>query len=397
MQRTFGRIGTAVVGIVLMIASSVAMASSWTLDGSGVWNDSGNWSGGVPNSTGALAVFGNGFGSTTLSRTINLASGTVTAGAIEFNSTSGAAYDISGGTVHLQGSIGGAGIAMAPSTAADQTITAALVVQANQPLQILNDAAGRSIFIGGPLTATGSSTVSVTGNGTVSIGSAGIGTGITSLSRTSGTGTLILTGSNSYGGETLIGAGTLRLAGAASTGAGPTTVSGSGSRLAGDGTITAGLSMGVNTAVFSPLGSGSAETLTVAGNTSLAASTSLDLEIFSAASFDRLLVTAGSGPGTELGGAILNLAVGYSPTIGSSFPIIDMQGTAFLAGSQFLRLPDQTTLFNNDEFVSGGTTLRINYDVSPGGGVTLTVVPEPSCLVLVGIGAVALGGWRRRR
>lgn len=155
--------------------------------------------------------------------------------------------------------------------------------------------------------------------------------------------------------------------------------------------------MGVNTVIFSAVGSGSAETLTVAGNTSLAASTALDLEILSAASFDRLLVTAGAGPGTERGGAILNLAVGYSPTIGSSFSIIDMQGTAFLAGSQCLRLPDKTTFFSNHEFVSGGTTLRINYDVAPRGGVTLTVVPEPSCLVLLGIGAAALGGWRRRR
>lgn len=101
------------------------------------------------------------------------------------------------------------------------------------------------------------------------------------------------------------------------------------------------------------------------------------------------------------------VALGHAPTVGSSFQISDMPGSAFLATGQYLRLPDQTELLDNDEFLVAGTTLRITYDRSAGGGVTLTAVPEPDSLVLLGCGAVAApagGGsaclaaaWGRRR
>ena len=368
------------MGCVLMALPPVSRASTWGLDGSGVWNDAGNWSGPVPNAVGALAVFGDGPGGTALARAVALQSAAVTVGALEFDSAAGAAYDLVDGTIALQGSFGGAGIQVKPTTAADQTIRASLVVQGGQSLQIIQDAAGRTLSLGGSISGTSGSQLLINGAGTVEVGGA-VGSGITSLNRTSGSGTLILASANTYDGPTLIDAGTLRMAPGGSTGLGPTTVSGSGTRLTGEGTINAGLLMEPGSAVFGASGSGEAETLTIAGNAALSAGTTLTVEILSAAAYDRLVVTAGSGPGTELNGAILDLSFAAPPNAGGSFKIIDMQGTGFLEAANSLRLPDSTVLFNDDTFTVGGTTMRISYDVNPGGGVILTVAGQPAIVI----------------
>jgi hypothetical protein len=134
--------------------------------------------------------------------------------------------------------------------------------------------------------------------------------------------------------------------------------------LKGTFTIAPGtLSVSVNGATLSP---GFSPGIINSGNLSLTTGSNLNMELngtTAGALYDQLNVT-----GTvSLGGATLNLTLGYSPSAGDAFTIVNNDGADAVAGT-FAGLPDGTV------FSVGGSTLRIDYDGGDGNDVVLTTV-----------------------
>jgi hypothetical protein len=88
----------------------------------------------------------------------------------------------------------------------------------------------------------------------------------------------------------------------------------------------------------------------------------------------------------SLAGA-LTLSLGFTPSFGDMFEIIDNQGANPVSG-----------MFTQGSSISaGGFTFGINYAAGDGNDVVLTVVPEPAGLALMGAtAAMGLVALRRR-
>jgi hypothetical protein len=85
--------------------------------------------------------------------------------------------------------------------------------------------------------------------------------------------------------------------------------------------------------------------------------------------YDQLKVN-----GTVSIGGTLNLSVGFAPTVGTAFTIIDNDGTDAVTGT-FAGLPEGTTL------TVGGTTFRISYAGGTGNDVVVTVMASQAAAV----------------
>ncbi|MCA9263960.1 MAG: PEP-CTERM sorting domain-containing protein [Planctomycetales bacterium] len=97
--------------------------------------------------------------------------------------------------------------------------------------------------------------------------------------------------------------------------------------------------------------------------------------------YDQLIVTGD----VSLAGD-LTLDVGFAPSLGDSFTIIDNQGANAIGG-----------IFTQGSAISaGGYDFAINYMGGDGNDVVLTVVPEPTSLLLVGLSILGLFAIRRR-
>lgn len=167
-------------GSLIQIILGTATTSDWTYGSSnGLWTDSGNWSGSVPNALGAVANF-NIAGS---SVDVN---GAKTVGSIIFDNSTG--YTITGGdTITLDNGIAAGVISI---NSGNHAINApiALNSQAN-----ITPASGTTLTLGGAISGAKAVTYS-------------------------GAGTTILTGSNVYSGTTTISAGTLQIGSGGTTG-----------------------------------------------------------------------------------------------------------------------------------------------------------------------------------
>ena len=169
-----------------------------------------------------------------------------------------------------------------------------------------------------------------------------------------------------------------------------------GGHLSGNGQIQGGLT------TFAAIGPGnSIGQFTVQGD--LDSRGGLDLEIASATSFDRLVVT---GNATLLGATTMYLLGNYRPTLGDSFGFLSVAGT--LQGGNpmnwmVLRLVDPSD-------AQSGWTLWANadgiYDANvPGpwraefnqGTLSITAVPEPAAWALWLAGLAAVARIARRR
>ncbi len=241
---------------------------------------------------------------------------------------------------------------------------------------------------GGTFTINGSDTVgALSGSGgTLNLGSntltTSVSAGSSSFSGTitgtgggltkSGSGELILAGTSNYTGSTSVSAGTLRVNG--SLGATAVSVS-SGATLGGNATISGAVTLN-NGGTLAP--GNSVGTMDLNGGLTLNSGGNVTMEITGASTFDRIIVTGGSG--ISYGGVLHISLGGFTPAYNSTYDLFDGE-----------RVPSTnfSSILFSDSFDGTGSTFN------PENG-TLTVVPEPSTWALIGVGA-AFVLWRLRR
>jgi autotransporter-associated beta strand protein len=234
--------------------------------------------------------------------------------------------------------------------------------------------------------------------------------GAGSLLKT-GAGTMVLGAANSYTGSTTVAAGVLALgatgsiasSAAIAVAAGATldvsAVAG-GWSLAGSQTLSGtGVVAGAATLAGTVAPGASIGNLTFSGDLAFAAASTYAAEInTTSGTADR--VSAG-GDLTILAGSVLDLADlgGNDPLAqGTKLALIDYTG-GFWNGGFFTF--NAAPLANLDSFTAFGNTWEVRYDDSTDGQVagdfvTLTVIPEPTAAVLLGLAAAAAVARRRR-
>jgi autotransporter-associated beta strand protein len=180
-----------------------------------------------------------------------------------------------------------------------------------------------------------------------------------------GDGTLFLNGTNTYTGETAVIQGALGGTGSI----GPVRVTNSGVLAPGQGVGT----LHTGHAVFES-GSG------------------LALEFASPSAGDQLSVTGSVTLGADV---LLTLDLGYTVTGSDTFIVMLNDGGDAINTSGGFFVFGEEQLTEGESFVADGATWTISYIGGTGNDVTLTVVPEPSTVMLCVLGGVAVL-WRRR-
>ncbi|HVM60277.1 MAG TPA: autotransporter-associated beta strand repeat-containing protein [Verrucomicrobiae bacterium] len=102
--------------------------------------------------------------------------------------------------------------------------------------------------------------------------------------------------------------------------------------------------------------------------------------------YDSTLVGSGL---VNLSNSVLDVNLGFTPAVGSQFDILTNATGAAIEGT-FAGLPEGSTFLDNS------TDFEITYLGGTGNDVVLTVIPEPSSLVLAASGLVMLMMFRRR-
>jgi autotransporter-associated beta strand protein len=191
-----------------------------------------------------------------------------------------------------------------------------------------------------------------------------------------GAGILALTAANTYAGGTIVREGTLLVNNTtdsgSGTGRGSVTVE-TGATLGGSGTISGQISV----AAGGHLAPGNSPGILHTGNVTLASGAYFDVELNGTApgsGYDQLDLDGV----INLSDAQLNVLLGFSPSIGDQFTIIDNDGVERVTGD-FAGL-NEGSLFSTP---FGSQRFLITYLGGDGNDVVLTAVPEPSSLALV--------------
>ena len=193
-----------------------------------------------------------------------------------------------------------------------------------------------------------------------------------------GAGTQVLGGSMNNTGTMNVNGGTLLFNGTQTAGLGNFTVN-AGGTLGGTGTIllasTASLIVS-NGGTLSPGNSPGLLTLSGGLGMTLASNSNYNVELNGLAIGSQYDSTLVSGSGfINVSNSVLDVSLGYTPNVGDKFDIItNMTGNAVLG--TFAGLNEGGIID------AGGTDLQISYLGGTGYDVVLTVVPEPSSLVL---------------
>ena len=173
-----------------------------------------------------------------------------------------------------------------------------------------------------------------------------------------GTGSLLMAANNSYTGTTTVNAGEVILEDADIS---ESAVTLEGGALVGVGTCGA---VTANGGTISP--GSSPGKISVVGNLSLGAGSTLEVEIDGrtlGTEYDQLDVSGG----VDIGGATLDLAFGFTPEAGDEFVIISNDGTDAVTGA-FDGLPQGSSV------EAGGVPAVIDYTGGDGNDVTIAVV-----------------------
>jgi autotransporter-associated beta strand protein len=220
-----------------------------------------------------------------------------------------------------------------------------------------------------------------------------------------GTGTLRLNAESGYRGTTTISGGTLVVSAALNgtsafdvQGGATLDVSGvvggfllgSKQLLEGNGTVKGSVRAA---GTVSP-GSNGVGALTVDALTAFATGSTLQLELNSPVSFDRLVTNGITLDGTVL----LSISLGFSPSPNTQFLIVDNTSPDAVGGATklFTRNGPEGQLTEGEQFFVGPQLFSITYQGGTGNDVVLTAVPEPSSIA-VATGALGLLALRRRR
>lgn len=216
--------------------------------------------------------------------------------------------------------------------------------------------------------------------------------------RKVGNGVATLTNANTYDGGTLVNAGVLLVNNAtgSGTGTGSVSVTGAGTVLGGTGTISGATTIG-NGAFLQPgTGVSDANATFDSAIESLAFGSSLNLTNGSTSTFQLLNVTAGNYDQVTVGGAL---------TVGSTalLKVVLASGFSLVAGNQF-NLLDWASISTDGDLrdqidlptPAQGATLGWDLSLLNSQGIIM-YAPEPSRMVLVAVGAIAMLFGRRRK
>jgi autotransporter-associated beta strand protein len=284
---------------------------------SGLWSIAGNWD--TPPTTGADLTFS--AGGSNRSNTNDLASG-LNVGSLTI---AGNGYAIAGNAVVVQGAIA--------ATYASGTSSVALPIRVDDATAVTVDDADATLEIGGIISGAG---------------------GITKQ----GEGQLTLNAANTYQGPTSVAAGTLIVNGSQS---GSAVTIGAGATLGGTGVVGAITSTGGTLRPGAPSTPGR---LTTSGGLTLDASSTFAVSLNGTTAGQGYSQLQTAGP-VSLGGATLNVSIGFTPTGTPSFTVINNTGSAAVSGT-FAGLAEGAT------FTVSTQTLRISYAGGDGNDVVLT-------------------------
>jgi len=224
-----------------------------------------------------------------------------------------------------------------------------IILDANQTFSTAN----KDLNLDGVINLDGRTLNVTTGNGDINFNGLINGTGNLNIA---GNATII--GNSSGFGSTEIDSGRLSVNSPGAIG----NVNLNGGTLQGTGTVGAITANAANGGVINPglnNGTGNTGVLTTTGASTLNAATTLEIQMFGTTAGTQFDQLRANGSNINLGGANLDLIVGFTPNIGQQFTIVTQLGTGDLTG-QFA----QGTVIN-----SSGNIFSITYSVN---GAVLT-------------------------
>ncbi|HEY8994521.1 MAG TPA: hypothetical protein VIM71_07665, partial [Lacunisphaera sp.] len=244
----------AAVGFSLLVASDASAQSTWGQASGGTydWNNSGNWTGGIPNAAGATAQLTNAI---TGPVTVDLGSTNETTGTLKIGASTANTFTLSstgGGVLIFRSTAGTTGTGITEASNNADIISAPLQINDTGGLTITDTASTATLTISGGITSAAGaenlviksngggsvllSTGSINNQGTITNSGTGtnttvisstIGSNVTGVTQSGTFSALTLSGANSsYAGTTTLTTGTLNIANAAALGTGTLTISG---------------------------------------------------------------------------------------------------------------------------------------------------------------------------